>query len=92
MLQAVYYDGNNLEEVIRFTGKSEHYKKYFSSWDQYVSYVRSHGNTVKLWNKDGSHLVVKPGSWIVRLPEGTYHPVLTIPANATVEYEKKAKK
>lgn len=91
MLQAVYYDGNNLEEVIRFTGKSEHFRKYFSSWKEYEDYVRSHGNTVKLWNRDGSHLTVKPGSWIVRLPEGGYFPVLTVPVNAVLEYEKKKK-
>ena len=62
--------GNNLKEVVEFTGKSPRFEEWFKSWDEYETYVREHNNIFKLFNGDGSHYEVPVGAWIVKTPDG----------------------
>ena len=66
----IQWTGNNLKEVIEFTGKSPRFDEWFKTWDEYESYVHSHGNIFKLFNEDGSHLEVPVGAWIFKTPDG----------------------
>lgn len=66
----IQWTGNNLKEVIDFTGKSPKFGEWFKSWDELESYVHSHGDILKLFSDDGSHFEVPVGAWIVKTPDG----------------------
>ena len=69
-VQVIQWTGHNLKEVIDFTGKSPRFGEWFKSWDEFESYVHSHGNILKLFSEDGSHFDVAVGAWIVKTPDG----------------------
>lgn len=66
----IQWKGNNLKEVLAFTGKAKGFNNWFASFEDYKSYVSSHNNIFKLFNEDGSHYEIPVGSWIVRTPDG----------------------
>lgn len=66
----IQWKGDNLKEVIDFTGKSPMFNKWFKSFEEYEEYVHSHGNIFKMFNEDGSHYEVPVGAWIVKTPDG----------------------
>lgn len=66
----IQWTGNNLKEVIDFTGKSPRFGEWFKSWDDFENYVHSHGDILKLFCEDGSHYEVPIGAWIVKTPDG----------------------
>lgn len=66
----VQWTGNNLKEVIDFTGKSPRFGEWFKSWEEYENYVHSHNDILKLFCEDGSHYEVPVGAWIVKTPDG----------------------
>lgn len=69
-LKKIQWTGNNLKEVIEFTGRSPKFDEWFKTWEEYEEYVRSHGNIFKLFFEDGSHYEVPVGSWIIKTPDG----------------------
>lgn len=66
----IQWTGSNLQEVIDFTGKSPKFNEWFKSWDEFESYVHSHGDILKIFSEDGSHFEVSAGAWIVKTPDG----------------------
>lgn len=66
----IQWTGNNLKEVIDFTGKSPRFGEWFKSWEEYENYVHTHNDTLKLLCEDGSHYEVPVGAWIVKTPDG----------------------
>ena len=68
--EMIQWTGDNLNEVIEFTGKSPMFEKWFKSWEEYEEYVHSHGNVFKLFNDDGSHYEAPVSAWIVKTPDG----------------------
>lgn len=68
--QMVHWEGNNLREVVEFTGKSPKFDEWFKTWEEYEQYVRSHAYIFKLFNEQGGHLEVPLGAWIVKTPDG----------------------
>lgn len=70
ILQMVQWTGNNLKELIDFTGKDKDFDKWFKSQEEYEEYVRKHDYIFKLFNNDGSHYEVPVGAWIVKTPDG----------------------
>ena len=69
-VEMIQWTGENLIDVINFTGKSPNFDKWFNSFDEYENYVHNHNNIFKLFNDDGSHYEVPVGAWIVRTPDG----------------------
>ena len=69
-IDAVFWTGKNLEEVIEFIGKSLKFNDWFKSWEEYEKFVHEHGDIVKLFAPDGLSVDVLPGTWIVKTPEG----------------------
>lgn len=65
----IQWTGNNLKEVIDFIGKSPKFGEWFKSWEEFESYVHSHGDILKLFSEDGSHYEVPVGAWIVKTPD-----------------------
>ena len=68
----IQWKGDNLKEVVDFTGiYKEGFEKWFhNSWEEYEKYVHEHNNIFKIFNKDGSHIEVPVGAWIVKTPDG----------------------
>ena len=66
----IQWTGNNLKEVIDFTGKSPRFGEWFKSWKEYENYVHTHNDILKLFCEDGSHYEVPVGAWIVKTPDG----------------------
>ena len=66
----IQWKGDNLKEVIDFTGKDKNFEKWFKSFEEYEKYVSDHNGIFKLFNEDGSHYEVPVGAWIVRTPNG----------------------
>ena len=66
----IQWAGDNLQEVIRITGLSPNFHKWFKSWKDYEDYVHTHNNIFKLFNEDGSHYEVPVGAWIIKSPDG----------------------
>lgn len=66
----IQWTGNNLKEVIDFTGKSPRFEEWFKSWHEYENYVHTHNDILKLFCEDGSHYEVPVGAWIVKTPDG----------------------
>lgn len=66
----IQWTGNNLKEVIDFTGKSPKFGKRFKSWEEYENYVHTHNDILKLFCEDGSYYEVPVGAWIVKTPDG----------------------
>ncbi len=66
----IQWQGNNLKEVIDFTGKDKNFEKWFKSFEEYEQYVQMHNGIFKLFNADGSHYEIPVGAWIVKTPDG----------------------
>ena len=66
----VQWKGDNLKEVIDFTGKDKNFEKWFKSFEEYEKYVHEHNNIFKLFNEDCSHYEIPVGAWIVKTPDG----------------------
>ena len=66
----IQWKGDNLKEVVGFTGKDKNFEKWFKSFEEYERYVLEHNNIFKLFNADGSHYEVPVGAWIVKTPDG----------------------
>jgi hypothetical protein len=68
--QRIYWNGNNLKEVIEFTGKSPKFDKWFKTWEEYETYVHEHDNIIKLYGNDGTFYEVPVNTWIVKTSDG----------------------
>lgn len=68
----IQWNGNNLHDVIEFTGKSERFNEWFATWDDYVAHVKSEGNIFKLIKPEGGELA-KVGDWIFKDENGLNH-------------------
>ena len=66
----IQWTGQNLREVVSFTGKSPKFDEYFKSWEEFEQYVHAHNDIFKLFCEDGSHFEVPVGAWIVKTPDG----------------------
>ena len=87
----IQWTGNNLKEVIDFTGKSPKFGEWFNSWEEFENYVHTHNDILKLFCEDGSHYEVPVGAWIVKTPDGYNTPscfrFVQKPADWSVEDE-----
>ena len=66
----VPWKGDNLKQVVKFTGKSPKFDEWFKTWEDFENYVHSHNNIFKIFNEDGSHYEVPVGAWIIKTPDG----------------------
>ena len=66
----IQWTGDNLKELVRFTGKSPKFDEWFKTWEDFENYVHTHDNIFKIFNEDGSHVEIPVGAWIVKTPGG----------------------
>mgnify|MGYP006995909411 CR=1 FL=1 len=67
IVEAIEYTGDNLEEVINFTGKHPNWEQWFANFDEYQKHVEAEGNIFKVI----SPIITKhavPGDFIVHHP------------------------
>lgn len=66
----IQWTGDNLKELVHFTGKSPKFEEWFKTWEDFENYVHTHNNIFKIFNEDGSHIEIPVGAWIVKTPDG----------------------
>lgn len=88
VIEAVRWSGNNLREVINFTGLHPSANKW--SWEEYEQVVAREG--LKIFTLEGP-LIATEGDWIIRGLRGEYYPckcdifeATYDPADATSEH------
>lgn len=63
----IQWTGDNLREVIGFTGLHPRFGDWFGTFEEYEQYVREHGSVFKLYLQDGKdYYLVYPGCTIER--------------------------
>lgn len=65
VVEAIEYTGDNLEEVIDFTGKHPNWEQWFDSFDEYRKHVEADGNIFKVISPIMTKHAV-PGDFVVR--------------------------
>ena len=73
VIEAIRWDGENLAEVLSFTGKSPRFEEWFSSFDEYAAHVSSDDNKFKVFTPEGA-MEANVGDWIIRGVRGEHYP------------------
>jgi hypothetical protein len=68
-VQAAQWDGNNLKEIINFTGLHESARKW--TWEEYEEVVRKDG--LKIFTLEGA-LRATEGDYIIKGIQGEFYP------------------
>lgn len=69
VIEAIKWDGNNLAEIIQFTGQHPSAQKW--TWEEYKDIVKLDG--LKIFTLEGPHLA-SVGDWIIRGVRGEFYP------------------
>ena len=72
-IQALQYTGDNLAEVLAFTGKHPKWHDYFTSFEHYEEFVKNDDMIFKIKTLEGTMKAV-PGDWIIREVNGEHYP------------------
>lgn len=93
VIEAVIWNGENLKEVIDFTGKSTKWDEYFKSIEEYELFVKNDRNVFKIFTIEGT-MEASVGDYIIRGVNGEHYPCKPDIFEKTYEpvyYEKLAK-
>lgn len=72
-IEAIQYTGQNLKEVITFTGKHPKWDQWFVSWKHYENHVKNDNNIFKIVTLEGT-MDASPGDWIIKGIKGEFYP------------------
>lgn len=72
-ISAIQWTGDNLPDVIEFTGKHPRWGDWFADMGEYIDHVRSDGNRFKIFTLEGV-MDALPGDWIIRGVQGEHYP------------------
>lgn len=73
VIEAIIWNGDNLKEVIEFTGKHPKFDKWFYSWEEYETFVKNDGNLFKIFTLEGV-MEASVGDFIIRGVSGEHYP------------------
>lgn len=73
VIEAVQYTGDNLQEVLDFTGKHPKWHELFSTFESYQTHVNSDNKIFKILTLEGT-MDASPGDWIIRGVNGEHYP------------------
>ena len=73
-VSAMQWKGDNLAEVLEFTGKHPKWDSWFTSFAEYEQWVKKDRNVFKIITNHGTVEAV-PGDWILRSPTGEHYPI-----------------
>jgi len=72
-VEAIQWTGDNLAEVIAFTGRHPRFDEWFSTWEEYAQHVARDRRVVKIFTLEGTH-EANVGDWIIRGVKGEHYP------------------
>lgn len=73
VIKAIRYTGDNLREVLSFTGKHPSFDSWFDSFDAYAAHVAADRQVFKIFTLEGT-MEALPGDWIIRGVKGEHYP------------------
>lgn len=73
IIEAIQWTGDNLKEVIEFTGKHPKFSEGFKSFEEYEAYVKKGGNIFKIFTLEGT-MEASVGDYIIRGVQGEHYP------------------
>lgn len=73
VIDAVIWNGENLKEVIDFTGKSPKWDEYFKSFEEYELFVKNDRSIFKIFTLEGT-MEASVGDYIIRGVKGEHYP------------------
>jgi len=73
VIEAIQYTGENLREVLDFTGRHPDFEKWFEGFDDYQQHVEKNDNIFKIFTLEGV-MEATPGDWIIRGVKGEHYP------------------
>ena len=72
-IEAIRWTGDNLDEVINFTGKHPNFDNWFATFADYAAKVAEDGGVFKIFTLEGT-MRAAPGDWIIRGVHGEHYP------------------
>lgn len=69
--ESIKYTGDNLADVLAFTGKHPKWDEWFSSFEDYQRHVDENGSRFLIVGDNGTRTAV-PGDWIIKHPDGYF--------------------
>lgn len=72
-IYCVEWTGENLKEVLNFTGKNESFDVWFKDFDEYQNHVKLDGNIFKIFTLEGV-MKASVGDYIIRGVNGEHYP------------------
>jgi len=72
-IEAKLYTGDNLEEILEFTGKHPDFSKWFKSFEEYETHVKKNNGLFKIITLEGTMGAI-PGDWIIKGVQGEFYP------------------
>mgnify|MGYP000347870356 CR=1 FL=1 len=72
-IECIEWTGENLKEVLEFTGKTERFNEWFSSFEEFESYVKNDGDIFKIFTLEGV-MKASVGDYIIRGVNGENYP------------------
>lgn len=73
VINAIQWTGDNIEDVLMFTGKHPKWDTWFKNMDDYIHHVRLEHNTFKVFTLEGV-MTANQGDWIIRGVKGEHYP------------------
>ena len=73
VIEALQWTGENLHEVISFTGKHPKFNEWFEDWKDYANRVKADGDVFKILTLEGT-MSANPGDWIIKGIKGEFYP------------------
>lgn len=73
VITAMRYTGDNLLDVLAFTGKSPRFAEWFATDEEYVAHVRADRNVFKVFTLEGV-MEAQVGDYIIRGVKGEHYP------------------
>lgn len=62
----IQWTGENLKDVIEFTGKHPRFHEWFESFEDYERHVKEDGQTFKIFSNPYSYSIVEVGNYILK--------------------------
>lgn len=84
VIEAIQWTGENLAEVLAFTGKHPSWDKWFRCFEEYEDHVRNDGSIFKIITLEGTMDAI-PNDWIIRGVKGEHYPCKPDIFDATYE-------
>ena len=72
-IEAIQWTGDNLKEVITFTGKHPKRNKWFTTFEEYELHVKEDRQQFKIFTLEGV-MTASVGDWIIRGVQGEHYP------------------